>query len=508
MAMVINTNIMSLNTQRQLSQSGSSVATAMARLSSGLRINSAKDDAAGLAISDRMTSQINGLNQAVRNANDGISLSQTAEGAMGESTNLLQRMRTLAIQSANASNSASDRSALQSEVNQLQSEISRIANTTTFNSINILDGTFGTQSFQVGSSANETIAVSIAGADTDDLGNNSYTLDTDTASEGTGSISAVFANAGAAAAAHPVEAQTLSINYSGGSQAVAVGDAVSAKGVATAINAETTTTGVSATASTSVTMDAVSAAGTVSFTLANSSGGSAAISAAISTTDFSNLADAINAESGKTGITAEIGASLTTLVLTHSGGEDINFQEFRHSTVDATITIDDPSANAIVLISGGAADAATTSDNATAVGTVVMNSNDAFSVSSSLANTAGSVVAAAADVSVGSSEQDVNSIDISTVVGSNNALAIIDSALSQISGMRADLGAIQNRMESTIANLSGISENVSAARSRIMDADFAAETAALTRAQILQQAGVAMLAQANAAPQNVLSLLQ
>ncbi|MCK9285611.1 MAG: flagellin domain-containing protein, partial [Rhodocyclaceae bacterium] len=172
MAQVINTNVSSLNAQRNLNMSQSALATSLQRLSSGLRINSAKDDAAGLAIADRMSSQIRGLNQATRNANDGISLAQTAEGALGETNNILQRIRELAIQSANATNSASDRVALQSEVNQLIAEMDRISNTTSFNGLKLLDGNFSAQTFQVGSEANQTISVSVSGADSTSLGVN------------------------------------------------------------------------------------------------------------------------------------------------------------------------------------------------------------------------------------------------------------------------------------------------------------------------------------------------
>jgi len=229
MAMVINTNIMSLNSQRQLNQSGNSVATAMERLSSGLRINSAKDDAAGLAISNRMTSQVNGLNQAIRNANDGISLSQTAEGAMSETTNMLQRMRTLAIQSANGSNSASDRTSLQAEVSQLISEIDRIANTTTFNSQKLLNGAFANQSFQVGANANETIRVSIASTQADDLGQiNSVAF--------TG-FNLADVSTSAASPASGVLAQTLTFTVDGTAETVGVTAGDSAQAIADSVNA-------------------------------------------------------------------------------------------------------------------------------------------------------------------------------------------------------------------------------------------------------------------------------
>ncbi len=499
MAMVINTNIMSLNSQRQLSQSGNSVATAMERLSSGLRINSAKDDAAGLGIVDRMTSQVRGLNQAIRNANDGISLAQTAEGAMQESSNILQRIRELAVQSANDSNSAADRSNLQKEVVQLQNELTRIADTTTFNGKNLLDGTFTAQKFQVGSNANETISVSVGSTQANAMG--AYT---GSSFDNVGVIGA----AANIAAGNGVTAETLAVTGSlGTATGLAVTAADAASDTAAIIAGAEGTTGVTATASTSLTMQNLGSAGTVSFTLSSGNqagtvGSAVAISVGVAAVgDLTSLATAINNQEPSTGISASIGATTGALVLTNASGHDIEILDFNNTGATKTVDIltnDDAGGVDTDTLTGGAG-----TDSLVVGGKITITSSSSFSVNQTAADT--TMFAAQ---TTNSTLDAVSSINIGTQTGSNDALTVLDNALSFITNTRADLGAIQNRMESTIANLSSISENVSAARSRIQDADFAAETASLTRAQILQQAGVAMLAQANAAPQNVLSLLQ
>lgn len=496
MGLSINTNVMSLNAQRNLGKTQNNLAQSMTRLSSGLRINSAKDDAAGLAISDRMTSQIRGLNQAVRNSNDGISLAQTAEGAMQESTNLLQRMRELAVQSANASNSANDRSALQAEVNQLKNEMDRIANTTTFNGLNILDGSFAAQKFQVGAKANETIQVDVASMKAGDLGRHAVTESNGTTGEGTTSVAAA---ASLAAVDHGVEAQTVTLSGNSGSKNVTVDDASSAKTIASVINAETSSTGIEATATNELTLGNLSTGGTLSFSL-GSGGTTATISAAVTTTDLSNLTTAINNASGTTGITA-IGDG-SSITLTQSEGADIRFETFTNSATGAnTMDLTAADGNAVTITEGA-------SDSAIAVGEVEITSSNAFFVASSVGSGAGSIFnQATANTGVTASEDNVSGIDISTVSGSQSAIDIIDKALGKIDQERGDLGAIQNRFESTIANLQNISENISAARSRIMDADIAQETSNMTKQNILQQAGVSILAQANQAPQLALSLL-
>lgn len=491
MPQVINTNISSLNAQRQLNRSQMTLQTSMERLSSGLRINSAKDDAAGLAISDRMTAQIRGLNQAVRNANDGISLAQVAEGALQESTNILQRMRELAVQSANDSNSASDRVNLQKEVNQLQAELNRIANTTTFNGKKLLDGTFSGQEFQVGAFANQSIQVTVGSAKATDMGANTLSND-----DVAGAITEAVAGA-----ANNVAGGTLTINgYLGTGVDVTVGAGDTARAIAEGINAVTDQTGVSARAVTYAKIDNVSATGIYSLDLNGQNTASAVtISASITDTgDLTELANAINGVSGKTGVTAELSSDKSYITLKNAEGYDIHVANSTGSAGDFDLTGlqedgETEVGNAATLTAAGG-------DNATVGGNVIFESAKSFSIDS----TDTALFAA----ETGSSLSDVGSVDIGSQKGALDTLAVLDGALAFIADTRADLGAIQNRFSSTISNLENVSQNISAARSRVQDADFAKETSELSRSQILQQAGTAMLAQANASTQTVLSLLR
>ncbi|MDX9785874.1 MAG: flagellin [Desulfobacterales bacterium] len=610
MTLSVNTNIASLNAQRNLNSSQGMLNTSLKRLSSGLRINSAKDDAAGLAITNRMTSQVRGLNQAARNANDGISLAQTAEGALQETTNILQRLRELSIQSANDTNSSSDRQALQAEASQLISEMDRIAETTKFNGKGLLNGSFSTAQFQVGADANQTISFGITGARTSDLGSYQATGTAVTASafDGDGfTINGVEVGVSAATSAAGVTAG-------------------SATAKATAINSVFDQTGVTATASNSLT----GAAPNAGIGLANGDlliNGIAVGSIAKSTsavTQGRTAADAINAISNQTGVTATASASTGALTLSTSDGRDIALtagtvdsataQKIQNAigldvsaagnasgnesstlTFDAAVegsgtglTITDQvkidnltyeftdaagqaaveaAGNvAVVIVAGGAAADSITAlegaiDTQRAAGnttvdtgaktatTLVLTSTlvgtGTLGISEPAATNAGALAAGAAAGGTAAADGDgvttrgtltlssaenytlggadlayggvssvspalsqMNSVDISTVEGSNAAISVIDGAISQVGSIRGDLGAIQSRFESTIANLQSVSENISAARSRVLDADFALETANLTKGQILQQAGIAMLAQANQLPQAALSLLQ
>ncbi|WP_127804290.1 flagellin [Hydrogenophaga sp. NH-16] len=391
----INTNIQSMNAQRNLSTSANSLSTSMQRLSSGLRVNSAKDDAAGLAISERMNAQVKGLNVAARNANDGISLAQTAEGSLGKVGDMLQRMRELAVQSANATNSDSDRTALQSEVSQLKEEIQRVADTTSFNGKKLLNGSFTNQTFQVGANAGETINVSaIANANLTALGD-----------AATGATSATGAAAAATAFASPVTAGSITIT---GKSGVAVD------------------------------IGTIAASGSAS-------------------NRIDQVVSAINAKSNETGVNAAY----------NSTTDAIEFTSTEQGTWDGTFTI------------GGTDDGTLTGiDGATGLTSVAGNTGA------------------------------LNTLDISSTAGAAAALTQIDSALNTINSSRADLGALQSRFENAVSNIQIQGENISAARGRIVDADFAKETANLSRAQILQQAGTAMVAQANQLPQGVLSLLR
>jgi len=865
MAMGINTNIPSLNAQRNLSKSQDGLTTSLQRLSSGLRINSAKDDAAGLAITDRMTSQINGLGQASRNANDGISLTQTAEGALQESTTILQRIRELAVQSSNATNSASDRLSLQSEVNQLVSELDRIADTTSFNGIKLLDGSYQSEQFQVGANAGETINVSVAESNSSSLGiekkntdnatigiematssnsvdinSNTFGIASDPSATATAAlssiigdqtlkvfnadggseslaISAVLGNRDASEIATSLDAMTgvnasavttaqfdtstsainaitegdvvaftlelgdgdstqaISVGYDGdtftqdfntaiqsaldientandntdltydaetqtitsasgvnvgvsgfnttdkssveikalstdagenltittvatgaivfesagtttddqatnaqsyltaltessdynstfraeltsdgtgvqitalsagstelgvtgfsatstnqtaqitatdggttvagtgmptldntnsastsaivaatdpaitfagqtvnntagtdsvvkmgdlsisldngyniqsnittstsvlnaaqntnadltadvgredvsdgnniasqnltisgtGSSTIAIAEDLSAKDAVALINAVADDTGVNATAKTTATLNGLTDDGIVSFSLVDSNDTAIAISANVTTTDLTALTTAINDKTGKTGITAAINLTKDGIELTNATGEDIKILDFNSSSantssvVSMNVTGSEP--GTISLSAGGSSTANT--DSTVIGGNIEFKSSITFSISSDVAAEDGGLFATDANVLNASENASVASLDISTAEGASAALDIVDGALANIDSTRADLGAIQNRFTSTISNLSVSIENLSASRSRIQDTDFAAETAELTRNQILQQAGTAMLAQANQLPQGVLSLL-
>ena len=495
MASTINTNINSMTAQRNLSTSQSSLATSMQRLSSGLRINSAKDDAAGLAISDRMTSQIRGLNQAARNANDAISLSQTAEGALSGISDNLQRMRELAVQAANGTNTATDRASIQNEVSQLAQEINRVAGNTQFNGQNLLDGTLTGASFQVGANANQTIGFSIGSAKASDLGSNRVSTTT-----GTGIQTAQLGTAAGTAPVNGFTGDTLTIAGNGttaSTSALAAG--TSAKAVAAAVNGLTSQTGVTATATTTATLSGVTA-GAISFKLTAGNSTAVTISATVSSaSDLSAIAQAVNAQSSVTNVTATADKS-GNLVFTDNAGNDIKLQNLSGAAAGltgATLKGADAAATAVTLAAAAAA-----GDAATVGGQVSFDSASGFTVSASTGTT---LLSAA---SVGSSLSSVAAIDVSTAAGATSALSTIDGALSSISSSRASLGAVQNRFSSTVSNLQSSSENLSASRSRIQDADFAAETANLSRSQILQQAGTAMVAQANQLPQGVLALLR
>jgi len=386
MALTINTNVASLNAQRNLSSSSMNLATSLQRLSSGLRINSAKDDAAGLAISERMTTQIRGMDVAMRNANDGVSLAQTAEGSLDSVSDALQRIRELAVQSTNATNSSSDRAALDAEAQQLKSEVNRVANQTNFNGVKLLNGSFTNQTFQIGANSGETINVS-------------------------GIVNTR-------------------------SSALGVTDTATQAGIASTANAVTVVTG-------------------TDFTITDAAGTAIALNdfstGATAATNASAVSAAINEKSGETGVFATVDAATPTIVTLTSD----------HAFTTTT------AATAAVAITGFA----------------------------------GAVNATAATTGF-------DTLDLNTASGSNTAIRLMDSALDAVNTARADLGAIQTRFESVVSNLAINSENTSAARGRILDADFAMETANLTKNQILQQAGTAMLSQANQIPQNVLSLLR
>ena len=475
---VINTNTASLNAQRNLSTSASSLSTSLQRLSSGLRINSAKDDAAGLAISERFTSQIRGLDQAKRNANDGVSMLQTAEGSLSSTGNILQRVRELAVQSANATNSAGDRKAIQAEVGQLLSEADRTAQTTEFNGLKLLDGSFGTATFQVGANAGQTIQATTANFRTSNYGNN-------TTSSAAPTTSATAAYTGGAFKLQGL--QTADIT-------VATTD--TAANVAASVNAASSTTGVTATAKTDVSAK-FTAGGSYSLALTSDNGTAANVSftvgAANNAAGLASAVTAFNDVSSKTGVTAKLNAANDGLELTNASGNNIKLVNN-----SATATLDAASINTAGTV--GTAQTVAVGATSVSMGNIEMNSDKGFSI--------GTSATTAATASASSTLNSVGSIDVSTAKGASDALKVLDSAMSNVNNQRAAFGALQSRFESAVSNAEQTSENLSASRSRIQDTDFASETAKLTRGQILQQAGTAMLAQANSLPNGVLSLLR
>ncbi|WP_282283851.1 flagellin [Pseudomonas sp. PS02302] len=477
MALTVNTNIPSLNTQRNLQNASSSLATSMQRLSTGSRINSAKDDAAGLQISNRLTNQINGLNQATRNANDGISLSQTAEGAMQQSTNILQRIRDLAVQSANGSNSDADRSALQKEVTAQQNELTRIAQTTTFGGRKLLDGSFGTTSFQIGANAYETIDVTLKDTSATALGSNQIG-----SGAGTSAGNAVAGSGG-------VLTTSGSITLVGGgkSQPVTYAAGDSAKTIAGKMNGQIPGLAASARTVLTVTDSITSGAANMTMTVGSNS------LSLVGVNGTEEMANQINANAAKLGVTANYDKQSNQMTITSATGENVSFGADTGNAAGA-ITVSSQksdgsfSTGVDVRANGGQA-----------MGYVKLDSPTTFAMTGDTTAIFGATK---------SSLSKVSDVDISTADGAQKALSVIDQALANIDSQRADLGAVQNRFDNTISNLTNISENATSARSRIKDTDYAAETANLSKNQVLQQAGTAILAQAKQLPQSVLSLLQ
>ncbi len=521
MALTVNSNPASINAQNRLSSASGGLSTSMQRLASGLRINSAKDDAAGMQISNRLTSQINGLNVSVRNANDGISMAQTAEGALQESTNILQRMRDLAVQSSNATNTTVDRKAIQEEVVQLKSELNRIADTTTFGGQNLLDGSFGSKNFQVGADANQTIGLAINSAQTDDLGSARANLDA-------GSLMGVSAanasdNAANAASELDLTASNETITINGVNEAtISIGQTDSAAEMASKINAEFNTTGVKSDAKTVAVISGLANFGAdtansafdgISFDISNGKA-----TETISFTASDNLTDnmqtivnKINEVAATTGISASFnptggpGGTIPGIVLTSEAGDNIIIADLADdggsgSANAATFNVTGAGYDGTLDTNNEAVSAGSANDSVAVRGSIQLDSTLGFSVASSSAETGtGGTVRA--------QEIDIDSVDLTTAQGSQDAISVIDGALAKIDRNRATLGAVQNRLSSTVNNLNSIVENSSAARSRIRDTDFTTETAELTKNQILQQAGTSILAQANQLPQAALSLL-
>lgn len=528
MALTVNTNVASLNAQRNLGSSSSSLATSLERLSSGSRINSAKDDAAGLQISNRLTSQINGLNVAVKNANDGISLAQTAEGALQESTNILQRMRDLALQAANGGNGDSERKALNDEVVQLKNELDRISTTTKFGSKSLFDGSFA-ENIQVGAQANETISVKIGSFRTTDLGTTASrdaTKASLTADVAPTSLTITTATAAVPAGADtPAVASTYTSGGVGQVTDFQAGAAVSfdLNGTTITLNTDlTNAAGVAAeiqnqlTADSNTTVTAAESGGNI--VLTNAAGTGVTVTAGTGSLDTvfgDNPATVAGSPlvPGTPAVPAVAGNDQFDLTLADGSTGTITIDASTYTTLES---LADNINQKIAADTNGLAGEvrATVSEGKLQFVTTDTGSAAGVTISDTTGNVGGvanlgfTTTLTATGVDEGAqAASSVEKIDITTVGGAQSAIATIDAALKEVDVTRASLGAIQNRFDSTISNLQNVSENAAAARGRIQDTDYAAETANLTKNQILQQAGTAILAQANQLPQAVLSLL-
>jgi flagellin len=483
---VINTNVSSLQSQNSLRLNENKLSTSMARLSSGIRINSAKDDAAGLAISTRMTSEIRGLSQAVRNANDGISVAQIAEGALGEITNILQRLREISVQSANASNNDTDRSFLNTEAVQLTAEVARIGLMSNFNNVKLLDGSFANKQFQVGSNNGETITFTTIG-DSQASALGSITI----LADGT-KTSATAAAAADLTAGNGIGAETdlkLSTALGGTSGAIAYAAKDDAKAIAGKINTAANAIGVTAVATNSATLGTFVSAGTIGFTL----NGVAVQGVVSSTADLTPLAAVINGQTANTGVTASFASTTnkSEITLTAVDGRDIGILDLTNTGATKT-----------AVFSGVSLDPAG-NDSSVKTGVVTLTSSKGTITATDANNDV-----FASNGTINSALTAVSAIDISSVAGANTALTTIDAALTQVNNTRASLGGLMNRFEASISNQNTSIANLSASRSRILDADYAVETTNMARAQIIQQAATAMLAQANQSQQSVLALLK
>ncbi|MEK9684181.1 MAG: flagellin [Rhodospirillaceae bacterium] len=520
MVLSVNTNNAALYAQSAQARTTDAMDTAMERLSTGKRINAAHDDAAGLAIATRMEAQIRGLDMAIKNSADAQALMNTAEGAQDEISNILQRMREISIQAGNDTNVAQDRVGLQTEINQLIAEMDRISSQTTWNGMSVLDGTFSTKKFQIGAEAGQNIELSLDSVASSVLGN--YQLNTLVNLTST-------AVGGILADSYTVVGAEGTATFS-----TSVGD--SAKEFAADINSRTGSTGVSATAVTKLKLSGLTAAEAVFLKINGTSTATVAIG---DTTDLRDLMDAINAKSGTTGVTASLyGGSNAALELVDADGDDIKIEmDAASTTTEMTLTALDRNGTtaqsgqatnlvATLIDAGGTAAAGYDTKVAVVTGQVSLSSYDAFNLTQVTddavgfghgGNTSGYITADGEFIGAGTTNgtytgnaslTTVSTVDVSTRSGAETALNVIDGALDKINNQRAKLGALANRITYTMNNLQNIQVNVQASQGRIQDADFAAETSALVRSQILSQAATAMLAQANASKQTVLTLLQ
>ena len=498
---VVNTNVAALAAQTSMMKNTREMENAMAKLSSGLRINTAADDAAGLSIADRLDSQVRGLSQAIRNAEDGQNLIDTIEGASGEAVAILQRLRELAVQSATATNSGIDRGFINKEAQQLIGEMDRIASNTEWNGMTVLDGSFVNKKIQTGANASQDIVLGINDMKSTAIGNHVI--------RGTAANSA----AAAAAASNGLTGGDVVIAGFAGSKTITTVANDSAKEFRDDVNNVSDITGVTAVSASHALIKTLNAAGTVTLNIGkNGSVGTGTLSAVTvnatiaNNSDLTALRDAINNESGSTGVTASFyEGKINEILLTDADGDDIVLGDFTHTTTGSTITaqamdfygVSTSAASAITLTDGGSA------DSTTIRGAVMLYSSESFGTTEHItADFFGATTEAS------SSLEKLGDIDLGSEANSKKAIATIDAAIDMVNNQRSKLGAISNRLDNVVNNLTNVVENTQESQSHIRDANFAQETSKLTKAQILNQAATSMLAQANASKQTVLALLQ
>jgi flagellin len=489
MSLVLNTNIASLNAQNNLTSSQASLSQSLQRLSSGLRINSAADDAAGLAISQQFTTQINGTNQAVSNANDAVSEAQTTAGALNTIVNNLQSIRTLAVESANGSNSASDRQALDNQVQQQVAEITQIAQQTSFNGLNVLNGSSGNTVYQVGANVGNTITINLAtGVGANQIGETATATGSTLAATAAGAVATTGATGALTVQVGSTQAVSVasSTNFA---TAVASQDGTSAYAKAAAFNAAGAS-GLTASATTNVTdgafAGATSTLGTGTYSLSINGVavfGAVTVGAGISTSSIAAQINQVSSQDG--GVTAAIGAG--GLTLTAADGSNIKLTQAYGGDTAGGLAI--------------------TAAGTTYRGSVSLTAGAQITIAGTSAADLGAVGLAAATTSL-SANSTLSQQNVQTVAGANKTIESVDSALATVSAFQSQLGAIQNRFTAAVGNLQSTAQNLTQSRSTIQDADFAAETANLTQSQVLEQAGISVLAQANQQPQLILKLLQ
>ncbi len=500
MSLGILTNVSGLAAQRSLSEANRMMETSMERLTTGKRVNSAADDAAGLATASRMEAQIRSLDMAAKNAVDGQAMVQTIESSLSEVDSILQRMRELAVQSANGTLSVQDRLYIEAEKDALVAEVDRIQSNVEFNGVKLFDGNLST-SIQVGKDTGDTIALTQASIASSGLGG--HQVDT-----GPSGLLAVGASVPTNSNATDNDI-TITNNVTGATAVTTAAAADSAKQTAAKVNALAGTTGVTATATNVNIIKTTETSANMTLTITGGVGSADTGSFAVSSASFGAMVDAVNNVSGSTGVTAALATGGTGLILTELDGDDI--QLVRTDSNDKELDFDSLNSDGTELGGSGTTgdlvlhqDADVGGDSARLVGRILFTSSDSFSLADTGTATDGYLGASSADSAINA----ISSIDLATVAGSSSALAAIDGAIEKVADMRADLGAVDNRLTHTHQTLLVQSEATSAARSKIVDADYAVESANLAKAQVLMQAGTAMLAQANASPQMVLQLLQ